>query len=129
MTAVWTLRGAVVRIISARRARHAEEKADRVSQEEIRASIARGEDRTDGARVDRLTEAGLEAVIAADPDAEVGPINPQHAVIGLPPATRGVHLRLDSDIVDWFKTEGKGYQRRINAVLRAYVRHRRHPQR
>ncbi len=37
-----------------------------------------------------------------------------------------VSLRIDSDILDWFKRQGKGYQTKINAVLRAYVRaHRR----
>jgi hypothetical protein len=36
--------------------------------EELRAMIARGEDRTDWARVDALTEAELEAAIAGDPD-------------------------------------------------------------
>jgi uncharacterized protein (DUF4415 family) len=30
-------------------------------------------------------------------------------------------LRLDSDILDWFKQQGPGYQTRINAVLRAYA--------
>lgn len=32
-----------------------------------------------------------------------------------------VTLRLDQDIVDWFKQHGKGYQSEINAILRAYV--------
>jgi uncharacterized protein (DUF4415 family) len=32
-----------------------------------------------------------------------------------------VSLRLDSDVLDWFKQQGKGYQTRINAVLRAYM--------
>jgi uncharacterized protein (DUF4415 family) len=30
-------------------------------------------------------------------------------------------LRLDSDLVDFFRATGKGYQTRMNAVLRAYV--------
>jgi len=30
-------------------------------------------------------------------------------------------LRLDSDVLDWFKREGRGYQTRINALLRAYM--------
>jgi uncharacterized protein (DUF4415 family) len=30
-------------------------------------------------------------------------------------------VRFDSDLVDWFKADGKGYQTRMNAVLRAYV--------
>ncbi len=29
-------------------------------------------------------------------------------------------VRLDADIVDWFKAQGKGYQTRINAVLRMF---------
>jgi uncharacterized protein (DUF4415 family) len=35
-----------------------------------------------------------------------------------------VSLRLDRDVLDWFKRQGKGYQTKINAVLRAYVRTR-----
>ena len=33
-------------------------------------------------------------------------------------------VRLDPDIVDWFRAQGKGYQTHMNAVLRAYVRTR-----
>ncbi len=40
----------------------------------------------------------------------------------LPSATRkeAISLRLDADVLDWFKARGPGYQTRINAVLRAY---------
>ncbi len=31
-----------------------------------------------------------------------------------------VTIRLDREVLDWFKAQGKGYQTRINAVLRAY---------
>jgi uncharacterized protein (DUF4415 family) len=31
-----------------------------------------------------------------------------------------VTVRLDADLLDWFKSQGKGYQTRINAVLRTY---------
>lgn len=30
-------------------------------------------------------------------------------------------LRVDSDVVKWFKSHGRGYQTRINALLRAYM--------
>ena len=30
-------------------------------------------------------------------------------------------MRVDSDILEFFKAQGKGYQTRINAVLRAYM--------
>jgi len=31
-----------------------------------------------------------------------------------------VHLRLDPDVLEWFRRQGPGYQTRINAVLRSY---------
>lgn len=30
-------------------------------------------------------------------------------------------LRIDSDVIDWFRGQGAGYQSRINALLRAYM--------
>jgi uncharacterized protein (DUF4415 family) len=48
------------------------------------------------------------------------------AKLRLPTGKQLVSLRIDSDVLDWFKRQGKGYQTKINAVLRAYVRaHRR----
>lgn len=41
---------------------------------------------------------------------------------GLPPVPRkaAISLRLDADVLEWFRAQGPGYQTRINAVLRAY---------
>lgn len=39
----------------------------------------------------------------------------------LPSVKTHLSLRLDEDIVEWFKRQGVGYQTRINAVLRSYV--------
>ncbi len=36
------------------------------------------------------------------------------------PAKALVSLRLDQDVLDWFKAQGPGYQTRINAVLKAF---------
>lgn len=38
-----------------------------------------------------------------------------------------ITIRLDSDVLDWFKAQGSGYQTRINAVLRSFVEAHRHP--
>jgi uncharacterized protein (DUF4415 family) len=39
-------------------------------------------------------------------------------------------LRIDSDVVDWYKLQGRGYQTRINSLLRAYMKeHQRHASR
>ena len=37
------------------------------------------------------------------------------------PIKQQLTLRLDADVVDWFKQQGGGYQSRINAALRAHV--------
>ncbi len=75
----------------------------RYTQDEIEERIARGEDRTDWARVDALSEAELEAAIADDPDAEVGPLDLTRMNLGIPKATHEVHLEVDAGVLDWFK--------------------------
>ena len=41
---------------------------------------------------------------------------------GLQPIVkRQLTLRLDSDVIDWFRSQGGGYQTRMNALLRAYM--------
>jgi uncharacterized protein (DUF4415 family) len=37
------------------------------------------------------------------------------------PVKQQLTLRLDADVVDWFKRQGEGYQTRINAALRKHV--------
>jgi len=36
------------------------------------------------------------------------------------PPKAAISLRVDADVLEWFKSQGPGYQTRINAVLRAY---------
>ena len=43
------------------------------------------------------------------------------AKLVMPAGKRQVTLRIDADVLDWFRAQGKGYQRQTNAVLRAYV--------
>lgn len=42
---------------------------------------------------------------------------------GLPQSgpKEAISLRLDHDVLNWFKTQGPGYQTRMNTVLRAYM--------
>jgi len=46
------------------------------------------------------------------------------AVRGLPPGKEPIKLRVDSDALAWFRATGRGYQTRINNVLRAFVESR-----
>jgi uncharacterized protein (DUF4415 family) len=47
------------------------------------------------------------------------------AVVVVPEALGAFCIRLDRDIIDFFKRTGPGYQTKINAVLRSYVQHER----
>lgn len=41
--------------------------------------------------------------------------------LSAPPAKTLLSLRVDSDVVEWFRAQGRGYQSRMNALLRAYM--------
>jgi uncharacterized protein (DUF4415 family) len=47
------------------------------------------------------------------------------ATVVEPTAKQPISLRVDSDVLAWFKTQGPRYQSRINAVLRSYMSQRR----
>ena len=69
--------------------------------------------------VDRVTDDEIAAAIARD--AAPPDIDWTKAVIVVPPKKKAISIRVDPDVLDFFKNEGPGYQRRINAVLRSYV--------
>ena len=96
----------------------------RYTAEEISAMLARGESRTDWAAVKAMTEEELEASIAADADDVHEPVDWTQAVEGMPPRKRDIHIRIDEDVLDWFRQAGRGYQTRINNVLRAFMESR-----
>lgn len=44
------------------------------------------------------------------------------AELVLPVAKRPISLRVDEDVLEWFRSLGPGYQTRMNAVLRSYMK-------
>ena len=44
------------------------------------------------------------------------------ALVELPHPKDTVTLRLDHDVITWFKQKGRGYQTRMNAVLKSYMK-------
>jgi uncharacterized protein (DUF4415 family) len=85
---------------------------------ELKEMRRRGEDRTDDARLDTMTEEELEAAIRSDGEEE---FDWGKAQIGIPEPKAQLTLRIDRDVLDWFKGQGRGYQTRMNAVLRSFV--------
>jgi uncharacterized protein (DUF4415 family) len=86
--------------------------------------------KTDWARFDAMTEPEIEAAIASDPDwAGTENIDWSKAELIMPAAKKPISIRLDEDVLEFFKRDGSGYQRRINAVLRSYMEHKSTPKR
>jgi uncharacterized protein (DUF4415 family) len=84
--------------------------------------------KTDWARLDAMTDEEVEASIANDPDwAEFKDIDWSDAVLVMPAKKKAISIRVDEDVLDYFKSQGEGYQRRINAVLRSYMQQKAKP--
>ena len=77
---------------------------------------------TDWERLRQITDAEIDASIVNDPDwQEFKDLDWSNAVLVIPPKKKAISIRVDEDVLDYFKNEGTGYQRRINAVLRSYM--------
>ena len=73
-------------------------------------------------QVRTMRERGEDKTSPDAPEAEsLGAEFWKSARVVMPSGKTSVHLRLDSDIVEWFKANGKGHLTRMNSVLRAYV--------
>jgi uncharacterized protein (DUF4415 family) len=97
------------------------ERIVRYTDDEVSAMIARGESRTDWERAAAMTDEELEASIAADPDEAGMEVDWSNVMAGIPEPKAVLHMRIDRDVLDFFRGQGKGYQTKINAVLRSYV--------
>ena len=84
--------------------------------------LRRMKGRTDWKRLREMTDEEIEKSIANDPDwAEFRDIDWSKAEIVIPVKKKAISIRVDEDVLDYFKRSGAGYQRRINAVLRSFV--------
>lgn len=77
--------------------------------------------RTDLSKVDAITDEELEQLVAEDEDERVIRADWTKAKLVFPQAKQSVHLRLEKEIIAFFKSQGKGHISRMQAVLKAYV--------
>lgn len=76
---------------------------------------------TDWGKLRRKSAASIRKGIAADPDAQATDENFwKNAKVVMPAPKEIVTMRLDADLLRWFRQQ-RGYQTRINAILRAYM--------
>ncbi len=97
-------------------------KIARYTSKELAGMRRKGTDRTDWPRV-RTTK---DKDIVIDGDApEITEEFLRNAVITVKRPKQNLTLRVDPDVLEWFRAKGKGYQTRINAILRAYMQSQR----
>jgi uncharacterized protein (DUF4415 family) len=82
---------------------------------ELKAKRARGESRSDW-----KAAAQKPLPDGSDPDDAMEEIDWATAELPMPRRKAHMTLRLDADMLGWFRAQGKGYQTRINAILRKY---------
>jgi uncharacterized protein (DUF4415 family)/uncharacterized DUF497 family protein len=80
--------------------------------------------RTDWRRVAAMSEKEIMEAAKSDPDAQPTDLDLEfwkNAKVVLPEPKQPITLRIDRDVLVWFKAQGGRYQSRMNAVLKAYV--------
>ena len=80
-----------------------------------------GPGETDWERIRNMSDEEIEAAVASDPDAVPLGLDWSEAELVIP-KKQPVSIRLDEDVLAYFKETGPRYQTRINKVLRSYVR-------
>ncbi|HEY1205175.1 MAG: BrnA antitoxin family protein [Bryobacteraceae bacterium] len=69
------------------------------------------------ARIDRTRDADIDY-------SDIPPLDKtflKKATVAWPPVKRQLTIRLDADVLDWLKGHGRGYQTRINRILRVVM--------
>ncbi|HTC05408.1 MAG TPA: BrnA antitoxin family protein [Xanthobacteraceae bacterium] len=72
-----------------------------------------------------MTDKEIEQAVRNDPDAVPLDVDWSEAVLVIPPKKKAISIRVDEDVLDYFKKDGTGYQRRMNAVLRSFMQQKR----
>jgi len=77
--------------------------------------------KTDWARLDAMNDSDIDFRDIPELDDDFF----KRAELRLP-AKQAITIRVDADVLTWFKGQGKGYQTRINKLMRAFMEARRH---
>ena len=79
--------------------------------------------KTDWDELDTLKDEQVRTGIEADPDAHpTYEVFWKTATIVMPQPKETMTIRIDAEVLERFRKQGRGYQTRINAILRSYMR-------
>ena len=88
-------------------------------------ALSEQQDLTDWNRIDAMTDEDIVKAVAGDPDSRLLDENDfkkmRRRGAQKAPKKQSTTIRLDSEIIDFFKSKGKGWQTEINDVLQRYV--------
>ena len=90
--------------------------------DDISGTTSKIEPKTDWRRLRSMTDEEVHTALIDDPDAQ--PTDEtfwRDARVVMPRRKETVTMRLDAELLEWFRSE-RGYQTRINAILRAYMK-------
>src|SRR6202140_2687289 len=79
--------------------------------------VSKKSTKSDLARVDRMKDADIDY-------SDIPPLDKsflKRATTAWPPVKKQLTIRLDADVLDWLKAHGRGYQTRINRILRVVM--------
>lgn len=76
---------------------------------------------TDWKRVDAMTDKDIDLSETPEVPAELFARAIVRSGLKTIPRKTQLTLRVDSDVLEWYKKQGAGYQTKINALLRAYM--------
>lgn len=79
------------------------------------------EGETDWVALHALTDEQITEAVRKDPDAVPFDLDWSDGVVIMPAKKKAISIRIDEDVLDFFKSDGLGYQGRMNAVLRSYM--------
>ena len=86
-------------------------------------STGKARDRTNLKYLDELTDEEIEQAARSDTDTLLlEECDMASLEVVIPEKKQSISLRVDPDVLAYFKSFGKGYQTRMNAVLRAYMK-------
>ncbi|KAA3604706.1 MAG: 3-oxoacyl-ACP synthase [Calditrichaeota bacterium] len=74
--------------------------------------------KTDWKKVDSMTDSEIDLSEIPELDENFW----KTAKVVEPKKKKAISLRIDNDVLEWFRQQGKGYQTKINSVLKAYVK-------
>jgi uncharacterized protein (DUF4415 family) len=95
---------------------------DRLTSRALPRQARTRQDRTDWPRVRAMTNAEIGSAVADDADTFVSDADwISKARLVMPEGKQMVTMRIDGDVLEWFRKTGRGYQTRINAVPRGFV--------